>query len=523
MKRFRYIVFGLAVLGVAESAQAMSLGLRMTLWNRSARVVQSYPVGEAACADAQSASLPWEVGTNGVAEAKGYDDATVAGGKSVKFTAVDDASVWVETVVTNACRVTFDWKCSCEPLVKGRPYDYQAFAVDGEQQGFICGETGWTSVTNYVTGEGEHVLRWTFQRDEDGSAGEDCAWLANVKVAPSVTLTFAAGGATAGAVPGPITAYADESIVLPGQGSLAWPKHTFIGWSDGVKVYSAEESCLVHNADIVLTAVWEETEPETFGEYLNWPEQTFTTGGDASWTRVKGVSADGYALRSGGITHSQTSRLETVVAGAGTISFVCRVEGEIIKKVVWDGLAFCIDGVQQGDLMGNSAWETNTFEVAGDGSHTLSWLYVKDEDGNGGGADCAWLDCVIWTPSGTTVDVGGGKTVTVPGTWLSERTERAATDTAVNGRKVWECYVLGLNPEDNSATNDFKITSFPMKPDGTPDIEHIVFDPPQARWNVPGARAVIKGAAALNAADWPEVTEQNKASLRFFKVEVVLP
>ena len=586
------------------------------LWRRV------YTTGEAVGADAQSASLPWEVGTNGVAAAKGYDDATAAGGKSLKFTAVDDASVWVETVVTNACRVTFDWKSSCEPLVKGRPYDYLAFAVDGEQQGFICGETGWTSVTNYVTGEGEHHLRWTFTRDEDGSSGEDCAWLSNVKVAPSVTLTFANGGATAGAVPEPITAYADENIVLPGQGSLAWPKHTFLGWSDGVTQYAAGAEYSVGAAVVAgrppyLTAVWKAnthsapviTAPETyeaesctvtitadggatifyttdgtepgvarsesapyqwipatsstiqyqgtfavvgsatikaiavrenyydsvvttatvtrltwtFGEYLNWPEQTFTTGGDASWTRVKGVSADGYALRSGGITHSQTSRLETVVAGAGTISFVCRVEGEIIKKVVWDGLAFCIDGVQQGDLMGNSAWETNTFEVAGSGMHTLNWLYVKDEDGNGGGADCAWLDCVIWTPSGTTVDVGGGKTVTVPGTWLSENTQRAATDTAANGRKVWECYVLGLNPEDNSATNDFKITSFPMKPDGTPDIEHIVFDPPQARWNVPGARAVIKGAAALNAADWPEVTEQNKASLRFFKVEVVLP
>ena len=86
---------------------------------------------------------------------------------------------------------------------------------------------------------------------------------------------------------------------------------------------------------------------------------------------------------------------------------------------------------------------------------------------------------------------------------------------------VAECYLVGLDPQ--SATNDFKITSFPLKADGTPDIEHIVFDPPQAKWNVSGARAVIKGAAALSDTEWPEVTEQNKASFRFFKVEVVLP
>ena len=81
----------------------------------------------------------------------------------------------------------------------------------------------------------------------------------------------------------------------------------------------------------------------------------------------------------------------------------------------------------------------------------------------------------------------------------------------------------GLDPENGDVTNDFKITSFPVKADGMPDIEHIVFDPSQAQWNVPGARAVIKVAAALDAADWPKVTEQNKASFRFFKVEVELP
>ena len=105
---------------------------------------------------------------------------------------------------------------------------------------------------------------------------------------------------------------------------------------------------------------------------------------------------------------------------------------------------------------------------------------------------------------------------------MSENTTRAATDTAANGRKVWECYALGLDPEDNSATNDFKITSFPLKADGTPDLEHIVFEPPQARWNVP-ATYKVKGAAELKGAEWTEVTEENKAGFRFFKVMVELP
>ena len=86
-------------------------------------------------------------------------------------------------------------------------------------------------------------------------------------------------------------------------------------------------------------------------------------------------------MRSGDITHSQKSKLETVVYGQGKISFKCRVEGEIVKKKVWDGLAFCIDGVQQGDLIGDSDWVEKTYTVTGSGAHTLSWIYQKDEEG----------------------------------------------------------------------------------------------------------------------------------------------
>ena len=109
------------------------------------------------------------------------------------------------------------------------------------------------------------------------------------------------------------------------------------------------------------------------------------------------IGINGCALRSNTITHSQTSRLETVVYGAGTVVFRCKVDGEVVKKLVFDGLAFCIDGVQQGDLMGENAWTEKSFTVTGDGRHTLSWLYVKDEEGNGGGEDCAWLDNFVWT------------------------------------------------------------------------------------------------------------------------------
>ena len=89
----------------------------------------------------------------------------------------------------------------------------------------------------------------------------------------------------------------------------------------------------------------------------------------------------------------------------------------------------------------------------------------------------------------------------------------------MNGRKVWECYVLDLDPEE---VDDFTIVSFPMSADGTPDLKSIEFYPPRDDWNVPAARPVVKGAAALDG-EWQTVTEQNKSSLRFFKVVVELP
>jgi len=143
---------------------------------------------------------------------------------------------------------------------------------------------------------------------------------------------------------------------------------------------------------------WTINRPTTFGDYVNCPNLDFTTSGNADWYPVENESPDGFALRSGAITHSQTSRLDVVVAGPGTISFWCRAEGEVFRGKVYDGLAFCVDGELQGDgLLSTNEWVQRTFEVSGDGSHTLSWLYVKDEEWDGGGADCAWLDNVTWT------------------------------------------------------------------------------------------------------------------------------
>ena len=262
---------------------------------------------------------------------------------------------------------------------------------------------------------------------------------------------------------------------------------------------------------------------------------TITTGMNVPWRPVFDDTAKvgDATARSCEIGNRTNTWLSASVSGAGTMTFWCKTSCEHDEDgtFTWDRLMVYTNGVEITDwrMDGETDWTKRMLAFAG-GENTVRWVYYKDRTGSEG-ADCAWVDGVMWMPSGLScviVDVGGGKSVTVPETWLSERTQRAATDTAANGRKVWECYALGLNPEDNSATNDFRITSLPMKADGTPDLENIVFDPPQARWNVSGARPVLKGAASLDG-PWEVVDEKSGravgASLpaRFFRVEVELP
>ena len=102
--------------------------------------------------------------------------------------------------------------------------------------------------------------------------------------------------------------------------------------------------------------------------------------------------------------------------------------------------------------------------------------------------------------------------------------EAAAKKTAANGRmSVVGCYVLGLDPQD--AASDFRIASFPMKADGTPDFANVTFDPPKAQWNVPDAPVTWKGAATLEG-PWRTVTVEGgspgtaRPTMQFFKAVV---
>jgi len=253
------------------------------------------------------------------------------------------------------------------------------------------------------------------------------------------------------------------------------------------------------------------------------------TSVECAWRAVSDARAKvgDSSARSCAIGDRASTWLTASVSGAGTMTFWCKTscEHDEDNTFTWDRLMVYTNDVEiiGWRMDGETDWTQREVSFAG-GENTVKWVYYKDKSGTEG-EDCAWVDGVTWNMSGgstdVVVDVGGGKTVTVPATWFADKTGRAATDVAANGRKVWECYMVGLDPE--SDTNDFKIVSFPMGADGLPDISAIRFDPPQTKWNVQGATPVLKGKASLDGGEWHAVTDENKSQMRFFRVEVELP
>ncbi len=275
-------------------------------------------------------------------------------------------------------------------------------------------------------------------------------------------------------------------------------------------------------ATFAIEKVW------VIGDTMGKPDHGFTTGGDgdAGWTRVTDATApNGEAMKSGAITHEQSSVLSTTVMGPGTLSFSWRTSCEQDDDYEWDHAELAVDGVVKLRLNGVTEWTAASTEITGDGEHTVEWRYVKDEV-ESAGEDAAWVANYQWTSAWTATRT---TEVPVPYAWLTahdpgvvdeyDAYEASAKATAVNGHKTWECYVLGLDPQGIEA---FRITTFQMKADGTPDLNSIAFTPAQAEWNVPGAQAVLKGTATLDG-EWQTVTEENKAGFRFFKVVVEVP
>ena len=155
--------------------------------------------------------------------------------------------------------------------------------------------------------------------------------------------------------------------------------------------------------------------------------RSFTTGGATNWveqTTDKKVGTS--AMRSGAISDSTNTWLQTTVTGAGMVSFWWKVSSES----ECDCLAVLIDDEEVAQISDDLGWTQKSVVVVGEDEHTVKWMYYKDYSVSEG-ADCGWLDAVSWTraPESMTVTFvtnGGGKmapTNVVPGVRYGELPE----------------------------------------------------------------------------------------------------
>lgn len=153
--------------------------------------------------------------------------------------------------------------------------------------------------------------------------------------------------------------------------------------------------------------------PNDLADCLNASGMSVTTDVVTAWTGVTGTAAhDGVAaLRSGAIGDGESSAVTMTVIGSGEISFWWKSSSEISRNRKYDYVSFLVDGEERSWLGGDKDWTNEVFSVTGDGTHTLQWVYQKNDNGMTQGEDCAWLDEVTWTPTDPLPEITGASEI----------------------------------------------------------------------------------------------------------------
>ena len=262
----------------------------------------------------------------------------------------------------------------------------------------------------------------------------------------------------------------------------------------------------------------------TLKKALDASSLTWGTSGNATWFPQVAVSADGVSsARSGGLSNGdEVSALETTVQGGGTFAWSWRlgVSGDSNS-----GVDVLLDGEWLDAYYPGTDWSRETLEITGDGTHTIRFEFWNAGTETG---DCAYLDQVSWFGGVPSHDIVIGN-VRIPSDWIDENAasalaksngdhEAAANATAANGiNKVWECYVAGISPTDETARFEATI--------------EIVDGKPVVRWNPPlsaeeeakRTRKILGRRSLDDPNGWQDVTNVNDpdaAGYRFFKVSV---
>ncbi len=140
------------------------------LWEKQRRFTNVVAAGADVWFQAES-GVSWEA----VSDASASDGSSLQSGEVAQGGASE-----LETTVTGPGRLSFAWK------IAANRYDYARFYADGAKQAEITRSADWATVGPIELGDGEHPLRWTFER---GSAAGGAAFLDEISWRPRYTLS----------------------------------------------------------------------------------------------------------------------------------------------------------------------------------------------------------------------------------------------------------------------------------------------------------------------------------------------
>ena len=350
---------------------------------------------------------------------------------------------WFEMAITGPGTISFWWKVSCES--NG---DYLRFYVDGvEPGGALTGEQDWQLRTDIIA-PGAHTLRWRYAKNSSVVSGSDAGWVDQVVFTPSVTLATAldttgiswttggsavwngyVDGATDWAASGKIGS-GQQSFVetnLTGPGTLQFQmtassnSSDYLGYSldgeDMVRMsgnntawrpvlqtlpaglhtvrwtYAKASSGSYSDLGRLDAVTYAPAAAPPLADGVDAPALPFFSYGDGIWTRDTTISQDASdSVKTGPITHNQSSYFGTYVDGPGTLSFWWKVSSQNFG----DFLRFYIDNTERVTaISGERDWvKVNVF--LDKGRHFPLWVYEMNASTTAG-ANAGWVDGITFT------------------------------------------------------------------------------------------------------------------------------
>lgn len=388
----------------------------------------------------------------------------------------DSQLSYIETTVTGPGTLSFWWKVSSEGN-----YDFLRFTSDGAEQEGIAGISGtvnWQQQSASIPA-GTHTLRWQFSKDGSVSAGSDAGWVDEVLFTAGVQPPVITSVVTASGVVGQAFSYQITATNIPTSfGATGLPAGLAIDMATGLISgipsasgsfsvnLSATNSAGTGNATLALTIG---STALTLAEALDAPALTWTVGGTAGWQPQTATTHDGQdAGRSGVISNSQESWMETVISGPGSLAFWWKVSSES----GYDYLRFTVDGVEQAGIAGISGtvdWQQKLLNLD-PGTHVLRWRYAKDGSVSSG-SDAGWVDEVAFVPAAPGPEI----VVEQPaGTGLIDGASTVNFGSVVSGlsnsrtfgiRNVGTVDLTGLAISiDGADSGAFSVTAYPVAP-----------------------------------------------------------